>query len=408
MEISPFAPNTYPQLPAIDGVRLAYGRAGVRYKNRDDIMLMTFDEGTVVGGVFTRSSTAGPPVRWCRTALKGGLIRACVVNSGNANVFTGAHGEAVVAATVAEAAKLVGCPESEVFVSSTGVIGEPPDAAKITAALPGLHAALTETDWMGAARAICTTDTFPKLTTLTVSVNGVPVTINGIAKGSGMVAPDMATMLVYYATDAAIDQPVLQECLKRAVDVSYNAITVDSDTSTSDTVLVAATGKAGNETITDIDSPAGQAFLAALTTACQTLAKWVVKDGEGASKFVEVRVMGAASNDEARTIGLAIANSPLVKTAIAGEDANWGRVVAAIGKSKCRVNEQTLSIGFGGIAIAANGGRVEGYDESLVDAHLKGREITLEVDLGIGSGTATIWTCDFTEGYIRINADYRS
>jgi glutamate N-acetyltransferase/amino-acid N-acetyltransferase len=353
--------------------------------------------------VFTRSKAPSAPIDWCRAALPHGTARALVVNSGNANAFTGKRGVASVQASAAAAAAAVGCAPHAVFLASTGVIGEPLAHEKIEAALPALHAALGD-DWNGAARAIMTTDTFPKAATRSLLVNGVSVTINGIAKGSGMIAPDMATMLGFIFTDAAIDQPLLQRMLQRANAKSFNAITVDGDTSTSDCALLFATGKAG-VTITE---GAHAAFEAALTDLLIELAQLIVKDGEGAQKFMTIRVRGAESDHAAHRIGLAIGNSPLVKTAIAGEDANWGRIVMAVGKSGEAADRDKLSVAIGGVTIARDGERVEGYDEAPVNAHMKTRDILIEVDLQIGPGTATVWTCDLTHGYIDINADYRS
>jgi len=405
---SPLAPETAPHLPAIAGVKVGSAVAGIRYKGRTDLFLAAMPAGTTVAGVFTRSLTASAPVEACRRALVGGKAQAVVVNSGNSNAFTGQAGEDAVAATIAATAKLVGCREEEVFVASTGVIGEPLPAGTLTKALPDLHAALAEDRWADAAAAIMTTDTFPKVATRTVTIGGTSVTINGIAKGSGMIAPDMATMLGFVFTDAAIPAAVLQPMLARATERSFNAITVDSDTSTSDTVLLFATGTAGNQAVTSPTDPAIRAFRRALEEVCTDLAHQIVRDGEGASKFVTIRVSGAASARAAKRIGLAVANSPLVKTAIAGEDANWGRIVMAVGKAGEKASRDRLAITIGGVQITRDGMVVPGYDETPVAAHMRGQEIDVAIDVGVGRGKATVWTCDLTHGYIDINGSYRS
>lgn len=406
--VSPLAPKSFPTLRPLAGVRLAAAAAGVRYKNRTDVLLAELDAGTTVAGAFTRSKTASAPVDWCREHVKGGAARALLVNSGNSNAFTGKAGEAAMMRTVEAAADLFPCRPSTVFCASTGVIGEVINAQAIVDALPKLHAALEADVWEAAARAIMTTDTFPKGSTRTVDIAGTPVTINGIAKGSGMIAPDMATMLCFVFTDAAIPAGLLQAALTPAVDSTFNAITVDSDTSTSDTVLLFATGRAGNVQPAALDDPAFDAFRAALEDVLRDLAQQVVRDGEGASKFIAIDVSGAEDDAAARRIGLTIANSPLVKTAVAGEDANWGRVVMAVGKAGEKADRDKLSIRIGGVLIAENGGVVPGYDEAPVAAHMKGQDIDIAVDVGVGSGRATVWTCDLTHGYIDINADYRS
>ena len=407
-KLSPLAPTSFPVLPAIDGVRLATAACGLRYKGRTDLMLAELDPGTSVAGVFTRSLTAAAPVDWCRKALKGGKARAIVVNSGNANAFTGKAGEQGVGETVAGAAKLLGCRANEVFVASTGVIGEKLPSSKIVAALPGLRQDLSADGWDAAAGAIMTTDTFPKGATRRARIGDVEVTINGIAKGSGMIAPDMATMLAFLFTDARLNPVVLQACLAYANERSFNAVTVDGDTSTSDTVLLCATGAAANKRIAGASAPALKDFRRALDEVMLDLAHQVVKDGEGAEKFVAITVTGAASSRAARRIAFAIANSPLVKTAIAGQDANWGRIVMAVGKAGEKANRDKLSIAIGGVTIAETGAAVAGYDEAPVVAHMKGREIAIAVDVGIGRGRATVWTCDLTHGYIDINGSYRS
>ena len=406
--ISPLAPKRFPALPEIPGVLLAAGACGLRYKGRSDVMLAELASGTVIAGVFTRSLTAAAPIDWCRTALKTGRVRAIVVNSGNANAFTGRVGDLAVADTVKAAAKVVGCSKNQVFVSSTGVIGEPLPVERLTKALPRLHKKLSAKPWKAAATAIMTTDTFAKGATRTTQIDGVKVTLNGFAKGSGMIAPDMATMLGYVFTDAKIAQPVLQKALKAATDKSFNAITVDSDTSTSDTVLLCATGKARHKPVTSLGDPRFQEFRQALESLMIDLAQQIVRDGEGASKFIEVTVTGAASASAAKTIALAIANSPLVKTAIAGEDANWGRIVMAVGKAGEKADRDALDIKIGGVQVTMDGLRKPGYDETPVAQHMKGQEIDISVDVGVGRGRATIWTCDLTHGYIDINADYRT
>ena len=401
---SPLAPEALPHLPPLAGVRMAAGQAGIRYANRTDLLLMTLCEGTTAAGVFTRSKAPSAPVDWCRSILTTGTARALVVNSGNANAFTGKKGVVAVNKSAMAAASAVNCLASDVYLASTGVIGEPLDYEKIERALPALFAAQADDAWADAAAAIMTTDTFPKAATQQVVIAGKTVTINGIAKGSGMIAPDMATMLAFVFTDAKIAAPDLQKMLQQSNAKSFNAITVDGDTSTSDTALMFATGKAG----VSIEGEATPTFQAALDALMIALAKLVVMDGEGAQKLITIEVKGAESNEAAHRIGLAIGNSPLVKTAIAGEDANWGRIVMAVGKSGERVERDVLSVAIGGVVIARDGERVEGYDEAPVNAHMKTRDIHIAVDIGVGKGEATIWTCDLTHGYIDINADYRS
>ena len=405
---SPLAPADPPALPPIAGVRLAARACGVRYKDRTDVCLMAFDPGTTVAGVFTRSLTASAPVERCRKHLKGHRARAILVNSGNANAFTGKAGTASVDRTVKAVASQLGCRPSEVFVASTGVIGEPLPDERITSALKQLAAELRADAWAEAAAAIMTTDTFPKLVTRTALIEGAPVTINGIAKGSGMIQPDMATMLAFLATDAKIPAPVLQSLLARGADRSFNCTTVDSDTSTSDTLILCATGQAKHRAVKGVADRHLADFRAKLDDLLVELACLVVRDGEGAQKFVAIDVTGAASDKAARRIGLAVANSPLVKTAIAGGDANWGRIVMAVGKAGEKADRDRLKIAIGGVTIAEKGQRRDGYDEAPVAAHIKGREIAIAVDVGVGKGRARIWTCDLTHGYIDINADYRS
>jgi glutamate N-acetyltransferase/amino-acid N-acetyltransferase len=395
-------------MPDVAGARFATGSAGLRYRGRTDVLLVELAEKTVVAGVLTRSKTCSAPVDWCRKALKGGSARALIVNSGNANAFTGRAGTNTVDETVKGVAALMRCKPSQVFVSSTGVIGEPLPATKLLNALPGLKKNLAAGPWKAAASAIMTTDTFPKAATRTADIDGKTVVLNGITKGSGMIAPDMATMLGYIFTDANVSRDALQEILSRGADRTYNCITVDSDTSTSDTVLAFATGAAGNRRVTKASDPRLRDFRRAFDSLLLELAHMVVKDGEGLSKFITITVSGAASRKAARIIGLAIANSPLVKTAIAGQDANWGRIVMAVGKAGEKADRDKLSIFIGGIEVAAEGEAVAGYDERPVAAHLKGREIDIVVDVGVGRGKATVWTCDLTHGYIDINADYRS
>jgi len=405
---SPLAPKSFPRMPAIGGLTMASGACGLRYKGRSDVMLAVMEPGTTIAGAFTRSLTASAPVDWCKKALKGGTVRAVIVNSGNANAFTGKLGEEAVEETVEAVAGALRCKAAEVFVSSTGVIGEPLPANRLVSALPRLAKKLKPGGWPGVAKAIMTTDTFPKGAVARAKIGTKEVTICGISKGSGMIAPDMATMLGYIFTDAKIDQKILQACLKSAVDKSFNAITVDSDTSTSDTVLLCATGAAKNRAPKTAGDPALSEFRAALDAVALDLAQQIVRDGEGASKFITVSVTGAENTKAAKTIALAIANSPLVKTAIAGEDANWGRIVMAVGKAGEKADRDALDIRIGGVQVTEDGFRKPGYDETPVAKHMKGREIDIAVDVGIGRGKATVWTCDLTYDYIRINADYRT
>ncbi len=406
IERSPLS-RPFPQLPAIAGVTLRVARARYKEWNRCDLTFAELAEGTNVAGVFTKSACASSEVELGREAVKLGRARALIVNAGNSNAFTGYRGREAVESIQSQVSAALSCAADDVFVSSTGVIGVP---LPIDRARAGIAAALAAQPctWEDAANAIGTTDTFAKGASASAMVGEMRVELAGIIKGSGMIAPDMATMLGYVFTDAAVAPAFLQEALNRANAATFSCITVDGDTSTSDTVLVFATGKAGNARIEGWNSPGADAFAAALADVCRNLAQLVVRDGEGAQKFITIRVSGAVSDDSARRIGLTIANSPLVKTAIAGEDANWGRVVMAVGKAGEPADRDRLSIAFGGVWAARNGLPVEDYDEAPVSAHLKGEEIDIAVDLGLGEGRATVWTCDLTHGYIAINADYRS
>jgi glutamate N-acetyltransferase/amino-acid N-acetyltransferase len=407
--VSPLAPKTIPEMPAIAGVRLATAAAGIRYPDRTDVMLAIFDEGTSVAGVFTRSKCPSAPVEWCRARIKGVRARALVVNSGNANAFTGKSGRAACAFTAKLAAAAVGCKATEVFLASTGVIGEPLPAQAFDGVMSRLVAAGAPGAYEAAARAIMTTDTFPKLATIRARIAGTDVTINGFAKGAGMIAPDMATMLAFVFTDAPIAAPVLQTLLREGVVDTFNAVTIDGDTSTSDTVLAFATGGAtGAPRITRAHDPRLVPFRKAFNAVLANLAEQVARDGEGARKLVEIVVEGAVSKASARRIAMSIANSPLVKTAIAGEDANWGRVVMAVGKAGEPADRDRLSIWFGGIRVAHKGARDPGYDEAAVSAAMKKPEIALKVALGLGKGRDRVLTCDLTKEYIAINGDYRS
>jgi glutamate N-acetyltransferase/amino-acid N-acetyltransferase len=406
--VSPLAPATFAELPEIAGVRFATAEAGIKYRNRTDVLLVALDPGTAVAGVFTRSRCPSAPVEWCREKLGGGVARALLVNSGNANAFTGQRGRDAVAASAEYAAVALDVPADEVFLASTGVIGEPLDPEKFARVTGEMAMRLAPGPWIDAARAIMTTDTFPKVAAATVSLDGVEVRISGIAKGSGMIAPDMATMLSFVFTDAAIAAPVLQELLRPAIEQSFNAITVDSDTSTSDTCMVFATGKAPMPDILSAEDPRAARFAKALGAVLHDLALQVVRDGEGATKFVTVNVEGAESDRSAKAIAFAIANSPLVKTAIAGEDANWGRIVMAVGKAGEPADRDLLDIHFGDIRVAHRGERDTGYDEAAVSAYMRREEISVSVGLGLGTGRASVYTCDLTHGYISINGDYRS
>ena len=407
--ISPLAPTNVPAMPAIAGVRLATAAAGIRYAGRTDVLLALFDQGTAAAGVFTRSKCPSAPVEWCRAHLKAGKARAMVVNSGNANAFTGKSGRVATRLTAKLAAKAAGCKTSEIFLASTGVIGEPLDAGKFATVMDALAARAKSGEFLAAAQAIMTTDTFPKIATARARIGKVTVAINGIAKGAGMIAPDMATMLSFIFTDAAIAAPALQALLKESVTDTFNAVTVDGDTSTSDTLMLFATGKApGAPRIARARDPRLKAFKKALLKVMADLSEQIARDGEGARKLVEIVVEGAVSKASARRIALSIANSPLVKTAIAGEDANWGRVVMAVGKAGEPADRDRLSIWFGGIRVAHKGARDPGYDEAEVSALMRKPEIHLKVALGLGKGRDRVLTCDLTKEYVAINGDYRS
>ena len=406
---SPLAPTVFHRLPALAGARLSARACGVRYQGRTDVMLLALDPGSTIAGVLTTSLTRSAPVDICRKHLKGGKARAILVNAGNANAFTGKVGLAAAERCLKATAKAMKCKPGEIYLASTGVIGEPLNDSRITENLPALIGDLKPDAWNEAASAIMTTDTFPKVASRNARIGGVEVTINGIAKGSGMIAPDMATMLAFVVTDAKIPAKILQALLKRGADRSFNCITVDSDTSTSDTLLMAATGQGPkHKKPLSATDPILKDFRAALDSLLTDLAVQVVQDGEGAEKLITVDVSGAANAAAARKIGLAIANSPLVKTAIAGEDANWGRIVMAVGKSGEKADRDKLSISIGGVEITRNGQRRADYDEAPVAAHIKTRDVQIAVDVGVGNGKARVWTCDLTHRYIEINADYRS
>ncbi|MDI4237078.1 bifunctional glutamate N-acetyltransferase/amino-acid acetyltransferase ArgJ [Bradyrhizobium sp. Arg237L] len=415
--VSPLAPTDVPDLPAIAGVRLATAAAGIRYKGRTDVLLAVMEKGTTVAGVFTKSKCPSAPVEWCRAKLgkggptKGGFARALVVNSGNANAFTGKTGKQSTALTAQIAAKAVGCGVNEVFLASTGVIGEPLDATKFDGVLATLAKQAGPDDWMSAAKAIMTTDTFPKVATATVKLGKAKVTINGMAKGAGMIAPDMATMLSFIFTDAPLSSAALQQLLKSGVEDTFNAVTIDGDTSTSDTLLAFATGTAaadGAPKISRASDPRLKAFTKAFRDVLADLAEQVARDGEGARKLVEIIVDGATTKASARKIAMSVANSPLVKTAIAGEDANWGRVVMAVGKAGEPANRDKLSISFNGIRVAKSGARDPSYNEPEVSQAMKQPKIQIKVNLGLGKGRDRVLTCDLTKEYVAINGDYRS
>jgi glutamate N-acetyltransferase / amino-acid N-acetyltransferase len=415
--VSPLAPTDVPDMPAIAGVKLATAAAGIRYQGRTDVLLAVMDQGTTVAGVFTQSKCPSAPVEWCRARLgrggssKGGFARALVVNSGNANAFTGKTGRQSTALTASIAAKAVGCKPDEVFLASTGVIGEPLDATKFDGVLGTLAESAAPDEWMAAAKAIMTTDTFAKVATSTVKLGKARVTISGMAKGAGMIAPDMATMLAFVFTDAPIAAGALQSLLKSGVEDTFNAVTIDGDTSTSDTLLAFATGKAaahGAPKISRAGDPRLKAFAKAFRAVLADLAEQVARDGEGARKLVEIIVDGATSKASARKIAMSVANSPLVKTAIAGEDANWGRVVMAVGKAGEPANRDKLSISFNGIRVASRGARDPSYDEAEVSAAMKNPKIQIKIALGLGKGRDRVLTCDLTKEYIAINGDYRS
>jgi glutamate N-acetyltransferase / amino-acid N-acetyltransferase len=410
-QVSPFAPKSLPTMPVIDGVRFATAEAGIRYKGRTDLMVATFDPGTVAAGVLTQSKTASAAVTWCRDSLATPGARVLVVNSGNANAFTGQKGRNAVALTAEHAAKAVGAKPSDVYIASTGTIGEPMDATKFVHLLAGLTKSGDAKATEAAARAIMTTDTYPKLATRTVKLGAADIHINGFCKGAGMIAPDMATMLCFIFTDAAIDQTLLQRLVSAIADQTFNCITVDGDTSTSDTLIAFATGmsvKRGAPVITDMADAHCGAFVGALRSLMHDLALQVVKDGEGLSKFVTFQVWGAENDRAARRIAFSCANSPILKTAIAGEDPNWGRVVMAVGKSGEAADRDKLSIWFGPHIVARNGERAAEYVEKTVADYMKNSEIVIRMDVGVGGGQSTVWTCDLTHDYVSINADYRS
>ena len=410
LKVSPLAPQSVPRLSPIDGVELAIAETGIRYKNRPDVLLAVLVPGTSVAGCLTLSKSRSASVDWCAESLKGGQARAVVINAGNANAFTGKAGVKTVTAVAKAVAQHLKCKPAEVLQASTGVIGEPLNPAPIVNALPGMIAAASADCWADAARAIMTTDTFSKVATAKVKYAGKTVSINGIAKGSGMIAPDMATMLVFLFTDAAIPPRILQRLLSESVAKSFNCITVDGDTSTSDTVLLFATGKAGPAPmgLKKADDGRLNGFAKALQGVCLDLAQQVARDGEGAEKLIEISISGAQSDLAAQRIAMSIANSPLVKTAIAGEDANWGRIVMAVGKAGEKALRDKLRIKIGGIQVAKNGMRDPAYNEADIMPHMKGREIVIAADVGVGKGKATVWTCDLTHGYIDINGSYRS
>ncbi|MDA8873393.1 bifunctional glutamate N-acetyltransferase/amino-acid acetyltransferase ArgJ [Alphaproteobacteria bacterium] len=407
MTRSPLAPDSFPDLPPIAGIKLGTAASGMRYQGRDDLLLITLAPESSVAGVFTQSDTAAAPVGWSRKIAETGKAAAIITNAGNANAFTGSRGDNAVHDIVNNLASHLDCDAGAIMVASTGVIGEPLDAAKLA---PYFDALVNESNanWHDAANAILTTDTFAKGAHAKCMIDGVTVHLSGIAKGSGMIAPNMATMLGYIGTDAAVPSSVLAACLRAANDDSFNAITVDSDTSTNDSVFLMASGMAGNRLITDANDPALADFRAALAAVMRDLAIQIVRDGEGATKLVTIDIAGAKTNAVARQIGLAIANSPLVKTAIAGEDANWGRIVMAIGKLGIGIASDAISIDIGGYPVARDGMRIADYDEAPIATHMTGQMIDLAVTVGDGDGAARIWTCDLTHGYISINADYRS
>ena len=405
---SPLAPKKFPAMHEVAGVRIGAAASGERYKGRDDLLLAEFAEGTRVAGVLTQSQTPGAPVKWCREILPGARARGLVVNAGNANVFTGKPGDAAVRRTAKSAAKILGAPANEIFIASTGVIGEALTDARLTRALPALHGKIGAKSWQQGARAIMTTDTFPKGASRRVTIDGESVTITGIAKGSGMIAPNMATMLAFIFTDARLPVRVLNSLLRPAAARSFNSITVDGDTSTSDTCLLFATGAARHRAVTRAGDKRLDGFRAALEGVMIDLAQQIARDGEGASKFITLSIRGASSEAAARRVGLVVANSPLVKTAIAGEDPNWGRLVMAVGRAGEQVRPDKMVISIGGHKVAKGGKQAPGYVEKTVARHMKRKEIDIAIDLAVGSGAATVWSCDLTHKYIDINADYRS
>jgi glutamate N-acetyltransferase / amino-acid N-acetyltransferase len=409
--VSPLAPTDVPEMPAITGVKLGAAAAGIRQRGRADVLLAIMDNGTTVAGVFTQSKCPSAPVEWCRAKLSRGKARGLVVNSGNANAFTGKTGRHATALTASIAAKALGCSAAEVFLASTGVIGEPLDATKFDGVLGTLAEQAAPGGWIDAAKAIMTTDTFAKAATATVKLGKANVTINGMAKGAGMIAPDMATMLAFVFTDAPIAAGALQSLLKSGVGDTFNAVTIDGDTSTSDTLLAFATGAAavrGAPKISRASDPRLKAFTKAFRGVLADLAEQVARDGEGARKLVEIIVEGAVSKASARKIAKSVANSPLVKTAIAGEDANWGRVVMAVGKAGEPANRDKLSISFNGIRVATRGARAPSYDEAEVSRAMQNPKIQISIALGMGKGRDRVLTCDLTKEYVAINGDYRS
>lgn len=404
---SPLAPVLQPELPPISGARLAVAQTGIKYKRRDDLMLVVLEPPATIAATLTTSKTASAPIDICRHNLPGGKASAIIVNAGNANAFTGQRGLASAQAITAAVASATGQPQDQVFIASTGVIGEQLDPAPIISQISAMARKAAPDNWQKAAKAIMTTDTFEKQETITTTINRQKTTLNAIAKGSGMIAPDMATMLVFIFTDASLPQGIAQHLLTQAVNKSFNCITVDSDTSTSDTVLFCATGQQETD-FASPDDPRLADFSKALDALCQNLAIQVVRDGEGAEKLITIDVTGARDNGAARIIAMSIANSPLVKTAIAGQDANWGRIVMAVGKAGQEANRDCLAITIGGIQVASNGEVAPGYREADLVPHMQGRDIKIAVDVGIADGSARVWTCDLTHRYIEINADYRS
>ncbi|MEE9272247.1 MAG: bifunctional glutamate N-acetyltransferase/amino-acid acetyltransferase ArgJ [Robiginitomaculum sp.] len=404
---SPLAPNSFPQMPVVEGLKMWTAETGSKYKNRPDVYLVKFGKNARVAGVFTKSSAPGAPVDWSKKCLAAGATGGLLVNAGNANVFTGAAGVKGVSDLATMAAHTLSCAPSDIYVCSTGVVGEPLNTLPIRKALHGLKNTKI-CSWEMAARAISTTDTFPKGAFANANIDGTPIKICGIVKGSGMIMPDMATMLGFIYTDANIARDVLQTLLSEYCETSFNAITVDSDTSTSDTVLLISTAKAKHDEITALNDPYLLGFSKSLRAVMLDLAHQVIKDGEGVSKFITINVSGAKNARAAKTIAMSIANSPLVKTAIAGEDANWGRIVMAVGKSGVQVDRDRLAISFGPHLVAKNGLRADGYNENVMSKYMRGDSLEIHVDIGLGSGSFTVWTCDLTHGYIDINADYRS
>jgi glutamate N-acetyltransferase/amino-acid N-acetyltransferase len=407
-KVSPLAPASFPLLPPIAGIRLMTAAAGIRYQGRDDVLVMVLDEGTAAAGVLTQSKCPSAPVEWCRSVLPKGTARAVLVNSGNANAFTGRRGREAAQLSAEAVAQALGCEAEDILLASTGVIGEPLAAERFAAVVGDMVRDARPELWESAAKAIMTTDTYAKGATATAKIDDVEVRINGIAKGSGMIAPDMATMLAFVATDAPIAAPALQEILSAATRNSFNAITVDGDTSTSDTVLFLATGAAQLPPVAAASDPRLSAFKEAVDQVVLDLAHQVVRDGEGATKFVEIEITGAVSDASARRIAMSVANSPLVKTAVAGEDANWGRVVMAVGKAGEPADRDLLTIWFGPHRVATEGERDSGYSEEEVSAYMQNQELAIRVDIGLGDGRDRVWTCDLTHGYIDINADYRT